>query len=326
MLGMQTLDVAIGLIFIYLLLALICTGINELLAGWRDKRTKNLMLGIRNLLFEPEVKLTNPRTNQSGTLDKLFLDHPLIKSLKEDGTPPSYIPSKTFALAVIDIIAPAGSAGANTLADIRAAVAAKLPGASDVRTSLLLIIDQAGNDLQKAHSLIETWFNDAMDRISAWYKQKSQWTIITIALIVTCAAGADTIQITKSLVNDPAIRNALVAQAQETVTNVPALPSANSSGASIGANCAACAEARAKAKEELDKNIAKLNSLGLKLGWQGEPSNGWGSKIIGLFITAFAASLGASFWFDLLNKFMTIRAVGKSPAEKEKARKQSDTK
>lgn len=40
--------------------------------------------------------------------------------------------------------------------------------------------------------------------------------------------------------------------------------------------------------------------------------------IAGWLFTALAASLGAPFWFDLLNKFMNIRAAGKSPAEKAK--------
>ncbi|WP_437645389.1 hypothetical protein [Sorangium sp. So ce362] len=33
----------------------------------------------------------------------------------------------------------------------------------------------------------------------------------------------------------------------------------------------------------------------------------------GILITAAAASLGAPFWFDLLNKLVNLRTVGKSP-------------
>ena len=35
------------------------------------------------------------------------------------------------------------------------------------------------------------------------------------------------------------------------------------------------------------------------------------SKFAGILLTAFAISLGAPFWFDLLNKFMNLRASGK---------------
>jgi hypothetical protein len=41
----------------------------------------------------------------------------------------------------------------------------------------------------------------------------------------------------------------------------------------------------------------------------------WLLKLIGLLLTAVAASLGAPFWFDILNKFMNVRAVGASPDE-----------
>ncbi|HEV8042481.1 MAG TPA: hypothetical protein VGP62_26625 [Bryobacteraceae bacterium] len=50
MLQSGVLDVAIGLIFVYLLLALICTTINEWLAGILKTRPLMLEKGIANLL------------------------------------------------------------------------------------------------------------------------------------------------------------------------------------------------------------------------------------------------------------------------------------
>jgi hypothetical protein len=41
-------------------------------------------------------------------------------------------------------------------------------------------------------------------------------------------------------------------------------------------------------------------------------------NLIGFIITAFALSLGAPFWFDLLNKIVSIRGVGVKPEEKKK--------
>jgi hypothetical protein len=40
-----------------------------------------------------------------------------------------------------------------------------------------------------------------------------------------------------------------------------------------------------------------------------------GSSILGWILTALALSLGAPFWFDLLNKFINIRAAGTKPAD-----------
>ena len=36
-------------------------------------------------------------------------------------------------------------------------------------------------------------------------------------------------------------------------------------------------------------------------------------KLAGLIVTAFALTLGAPFWFDLLNKFINFRATGPPP-------------
>jgi hypothetical protein len=44
--------------------------------------------------------------------------------------------------------------------------------------------------------------------------------------------------------------------------------------------------------------------------------NGW--SWVGWLITALAITLGAPFWFDLLNRFMSIRAAGKNPDEENK--------
>lgn len=42
-------------------------------------------------------------------------------------------------------------------------------------------------------------------------------------------------------------------------------------------------------------------------------------KLIGLLVTAFALSLGAPFWFDMLNKVINIRNAGRAPDERSKA-------
>ena len=50
-------------------------------------------------------------------------------------------------------------------------------------------------------------------------------------------------------------------------------------------------------------------------------SHGWVftlTKIAGVLLTAFAASLGAPFWFDTLNRLMAVRGTGKSPEEQPK--------
>jgi hypothetical protein len=72
------------------------------------------------------------------------------------------------------------------------------------------------------------------------------------------------------------------------------------------------------AAEQLAKANADLASAGIQLGWTAPPSGAgaWASKIIGLLVSILAISLGAPFWFDILNRVMQVRAAGASPREK----------
>jgi hypothetical protein len=85
------LDTVIGVIVIFLQLSLVCTAVNELFASLLKKRAKELEKGIAKLLTNPQL------------VDK-FYAHPLIKGLCPDDRKPSYIPSRTFALALMDIV------------------------------------------------------------------------------------------------------------------------------------------------------------------------------------------------------------------------------
>jgi hypothetical protein len=49
MFGSDVLEVAIGLIFVYLLLSVICSAINETIEVWLKKRGADLERGIREL-------------------------------------------------------------------------------------------------------------------------------------------------------------------------------------------------------------------------------------------------------------------------------------
>jgi hypothetical protein len=114
MFGSNVLEIAIGLVFIYLLLSLFCTVINEGIATALEQRGKNLLAGIKNLLNDPEFT----------SLAQHIYNHGLVSGVMEGATDftkanrlPSYIAPTTFALALIDIL---GSHGAG-----RAAIAQK---------------------------------------------------------------------------------------------------------------------------------------------------------------------------------------------------------
>jgi hypothetical protein len=313
LLNSTILDVVIGLAFVYLLLALICTTINEWLAGLFGIRAKTLAVAIKQMLDQ-----------QPGSGDptrsflQQFYSHPLITGMMTPGSKPgaslpSYLPSRTFATTVVDITT-SNKPGAITFADLDAGIKA-LPN-GDVKAALLALIQNANNDLDLAKKNIEQWFDDTMDRASGWYKRRTQVVTILIAILLTGMTNADTVRITHILWKSPTLRATLVEKAKGR-TESP------QSGAEYKDKNNPLKPSAKPTKDELDK-------LQMVLGWSDEKVSDlsqWPERIIGWILTIVALSLGAPFWFDLLNKLMNIRNAGKKPQKSDaQPAKQDDTK
>ncbi len=349
------LDVAVGMIFIYLLLSLLCSATNELIELLLKKRATDLERGIRELL-EPETD-----SGTAGLVKELY-DHPLVNGLFEGtyeksgiasgvrylkGTKlPSYIPSRNFALALMDLVAPAtGTAitsppttpgGVAQLAALRDGLkdfAVKYPKAKKSVTALTALIDSAGDDVTRARLNIEDWFNSSMDRVSGWYKRRSHTVILILGLLVAFAVNADSVLIVRKLAADRALRESMVAAAESYAAEHA--KAGTSGGASVTTPCASAVNTTDQTPEwKLKRAQCQLESLGLPIGWgsQTDPRLSWyksnwssrlGDHLFGWLLTALAISLGAPFWFDLLNKFIVIRSTVK-PKEKSREEKSKD--
>src|SRR5262249_40305009 len=91
--------------------------------------------------------------------------------------------------------------------------------------SLLTLLEEvrsdvtAGAELVKALShQIEIWFDHSMDRLSGWYKRRTQSVLFCVAVLFVAVLNMDTVAICKSLTNDPVLRQSLVARAQAAAT------------------------------------------------------------------------------------------------------------
>jgi len=312
LLNSTILDVVIGLVFVYLLLAIICTTINEWVASVFALRSTNLAKAIKQLLDQ-----------QPGSKDptesflKQFYSHPLVSSMMTPGNGyPSYLPSRTFATAVMDI-ATVSKQGPITFADLDQGIKALPDG--DVKKALLALIQNANNDLKTAQKNIEQWFDDTMERATGWYKRRTQLVTILIAVLLTAVTNADTVKITRTLWKSPTLRATLVEKAKNRAQ------SESPQSAVEYQNKNKPLEPTAKATKD------ELASLETVLGWSGEKVrdwNNWPQRLIGWILTIVAVSLGAPFWFDTLQKLMNIRSAGNKPKTSdasEKAGKQPQT-
>ena len=303
MFGSEILDIGIGLIFVYLLLALLCSAVNELISRIFALRSKTLEAGIRNLLKDK-------RDAQGDELLSLFYDHPLIKGLYRQETKkgPSYIPARTFALALMDILIPAKNDGSRVFEDIRKTVGDLEPG--EMKTWLVSLMAESEENIANVRKNIENWFDDAMARVSGWYKRKAQLITLAVAFVVTIGLNVDTFVIANSLYRDSSIRAAAVTAAQEIVKQ----PLSDDLQAPL---------TRMKQVQK------ELEWLQLPMGWPDphfEADNFWNviKKFFGWVFTAFALSLGAPFWFDVLKKIGNLRSAGQEPGKTtEKGQKES---
>lgn len=293
MFGSAILDVAIGLVFVYLLLSFIVTAAQELLETVIKLRAAHLAKGIEKLL--------------GSDIAKQFFDNPMIKGLSPDkwfgaGTrKPSYIPSRAFAATVLDILARADVAGPRTLDKVRAGINNLKD--DDLKKSLSVLLEEGQHKLETFETQLEGWFNGQMERVSGWYKRKAQLVTVAIGLVIAAGMNADSIAIVKTLSSDSSLRAALVAEAQERAKQPLA------SAGQIDEHIAA-----------VQGSITKIQGLGLPIGfiWSAKRID-WAQAIPGWLLTAFAISLGAPFWFDMLNKVVSIRSSGRAPDEKPKA-------
>ncbi len=314
MFGSEVLDVAIGIIFVFILVSVICSAIREGIESILKTRAAFLEHGIRQLL-----------NDMSGTgLAKDLYEHPLIfglfpgpykpsgggdaSSSTEDGgeaTPsamtnggnlPSYIPSRNFALALMDMAARGVSTAQAT--DVNTAAISldtlrqnvNTLGDGKIQRVLLTAIDSAEGDLNKVRENLEAWYNSSMDRVSGWYKRSTHRILFMIGFIVAVVMNINTITIADYLYRNDAARAAVVASAGAAVEN--------------------------KTPITYEGATEQFKTLSLPIGWN--QKFGWEAVKFGLMgwlFTALAATLGAPFWFDVLNKVMVIRSTVK-PHEK----------
>ncbi len=157
MFGSEILDIIIGLIFVYLLLSLVCSAINEYIASITNKRGKVLVQGIEALLKDSGVTdafyahpLVSTITGDKATLDRYIEREKYVAKKWWPGVRwiyrlyswfrhkdlrhyriPSYLPARTFALALVDV---AGYNPRRTRDASATALAGTQPGGTPIAT------------------------------------------------------------------------------------------------------------------------------------------------------------------------------------------------
>lgn len=310
----MVLEIVIGLTFIFLILSLITTWLQELIATLLKLRSKHLYGIVKNLLDpsaeKPKaVKELAHEWGKYGNLvkDKLqhnvvkaFYEHPLIRGLRRRSKGlPSYIPSREFSNVIFDLLTKAGTEETPTT-DMFNAIKRGIDNmGNEVSRNALRAIanatELAEKNAEKQIALfrkqLANWFDSSMDRASGWYKRNVQIITLIIGLIMAVGFNVDTIAITRDLWQDTRLREKIAIEVEIFLEE--------------------------KDAKKVEETVAKLEDIGLPIGWQTEklPESAieYLLKILGWALAALAASQGSHIWFDVLNRLVNMRGTGKKP-------------
>jgi hypothetical protein len=315
MFNSQVLEVSLGLVFVFLLVSLILTAVMESIEAISKSRAVDLEKALSELLED-----------RDGTgLRKRLYDHPLIAALypgdyvatRFDGDgnridggskrSPSYIPREQFALALLDL-----------------ARSGQVQG--PVYEALETMRQSVGGDLERLRKEVGGWYDGAMDRASGWFRRRKQVLLFWFGLAVAIALNVNAVTIGQELAVNAALRQAVARLAEESVpTLATVVPDGGAEAELPALDAAAAAQVRVLQ--------AQVRALELPIGWDeaavqrirdaltgANLATGGAFLLVlvaGYLMTAFAATLGAPFWFDVLNKIMVVRSTVK-PTEKSK--------
>jgi hypothetical protein len=302
----SVIQLAIGVLFVFLLVGSACSFLNEVAAAVVDRRAAHLERWLGKLM---------------GQDADAFLSYPMIRELRrprsrkqvtvgqEGGTEsgaegpgesagtglqmkqrrvPSYISSSTFATTLLSLLGdtqrpqtPASppSGGGLLLSDVvEQGIELRLQN-EDLQGVLRTLFADSGGKLEEFRGRLERWFGQEMDRLSGWYKRRTKWFLFFWGLSLAVLLNVDAVLIVRTLWNDNTLRNAVVAQAEQAVSATPATSGDASAPpttlpcpiSSDGAEGGPTTTTVPDPLECVAARIDQLRALQLPIGWPGWP-------------------------------------------------------
>ena len=294
-------EVALGLAAVYLVFSLLCSTLVEFVSGLFSLRGKQLERGIRYLV-------------EDETLSDNLLNHSMLSKLSDKYRKASYIPSENFRIALIDSLQIYANEEKTLIECLK-----ELPQGG-LRQSLIAMWRDSDNDESIFKDKIEKWFSSNMVRVSGWYKRQIQKVLLLVAFILAAVMNIDSIRIARDIPHDNELRAEMVKQLPKLISH-QGLFSTNS----LGPNPTVIEEVSLLKQryQILQRTTNELETLELPLGWssfgfisQSFQWYDWLLMILGWFISAFAASMGADFWFSSIGKVINLRSGGKPASDK----------
>lgn len=339
-------SIAISLTLIYLVLSIVTSELQEIIANLFNLRAKNLQQSIIRLLGEHQehsnlfttlvndIFGTKKDTNKFPITRKIY-EHYLTphltisKEANTQSTEIDYVQSHQFAHGLISVVKEvldcenklSGTENESThYAHLQQVIdniqTAPLPDKLKKDFTYLLKRSQTEltkteKELRSLEQEVQDWFNKSMEYSSEIYRQKAKIISFILGVILVLIFNIDTINIVDKLSKSEVLVsefNSLAIEVIESNSDFSSCPHTNDE-VTIK-NCI---------KDIQDRlNIAANSIDNLPIGWnlsapfkeQFNPLNipNVFNAIIGWLISAIAISLGAPFWFAVLRNLMNFKS------------------
>jgi hypothetical protein len=351
MFGSPLLGMAIGLVLLFAITALLCSGITETVSNLLQMRAKYLLTGMRTLLDGPEQK-----EPQQASLAKKQSDQQLFQACRQqdgeavaavkavrEGT---FVPGEhklteaLFATPQLETMLSrrvslrptggpmrtpqylSGRAFARALVDLL--VPAEPDGNPPVELKIETIrktVEQLPRQLPVRRQLL-LFLAAAEGKVEAFELSVEQWYDEQMAKIGSWYKRWSRVVLgIVGLVVAVAL-NLDTFQAAHTLYVDTPVQQAVVASADAGVLCQDKPDAAARRQCATDE-LTTLQAAGLPVGWPLSwpfadlpPGLSWVLKVLGWGITAFAVSFGAPFWFEALSKLGSLRTAAKRPDDK----------
>ncbi|MBW4515548.1 MAG: hypothetical protein KME11_10015 [Timaviella obliquedivisa GSE-PSE-MK23-08B] len=197
-----------------------------------------------------------------------------------------------------------------------------------LQMSLLSLAQQSqikSKNLQEGVNQLEQevsdWFDTSMDRASGVYRRNAKGIAILIGFFFAIATNSDTFYMVSRLSKDTLLRSTISQAADQAVVSTSTTRSPNSTTPTNSPIQTDLKSVKTAVDDVLDE-------LPLPVGWNKivvdeqvqDEKKGWllpiPQRVLGWFVTGLALSMGAAFWYDLLNRFTQVRGTGAKPDEK----------
>jgi hypothetical protein len=313
------------------------------------RRRLSLMLGlIRKALVSEtgEEACTEILDSVKNDLLALGQDIPQIKESVDALFDALRVQKQQINEALVKLSFKADASQDETINKIRAGVNALSITHPQLKQTLYALMNsmpqsiwQKENELELVRYNIEEWFNNAMNRLTGWYKRRSIITTLLVGILLAIIINVDSITLISRLWREPDLRVAILSRIEKilmqdnpTTIDVGQLSVIQQQFSDIslpvgwfGAPISPASDPGANLIETCTLFPQHENEIyGISISCQCYPIinapqvsdlTGWLIKLLGILISGVAASPGASFWFDVLKKIVNVRLSGVNPSE-----------